>query len=68
MQGRLDSDLAEGDAERQTWLAETYTDGTVRYRNEATHLCLLAPDADRGIVRLASCDDIAAERWKVVKP
>ncbi|MHB6912734.1 hypothetical protein [Streptomyces sp. DB-54] len=33
-----------------------------------SHLCLLAPDADHGIVRLASCNDIAAERWKVVKP
>ncbi|MFJ7966637.1 endonuclease/exonuclease/phosphatase family protein [Streptomyces sp. NPDC096324] len=56
------------DAAGQRWLAETYADGTVRYRNEATHLCLLAPDADRGIVILASCNDIAAERWKTVKP
>ncbi|MFG2147227.1 endonuclease/exonuclease/phosphatase family protein [Streptomyces sp. NPDC048696] len=56
------------DAAGQRWLAETYADGTVRYRNEATHLCLLAPDADRGTVRLASCNDILAERWKVVKP
>ncbi|MFH9230063.1 hypothetical protein [Streptomyces lydicus] len=43
------------DAAGQRWLAETYADGTVRYRNEATHLCLLAPDADHGSVRLAPC-------------
>ncbi|GAA2683190.1 hypothetical protein GCM10009864_65120 [Streptomyces lunalinharesii] len=56
------------DAAGQRWLAESYADGTVRYRNEANHLCLLAPDADRGTVRLAPCNDILAERWSVVNP
>ncbi|MCZ1020585.1 RICIN domain-containing protein [Streptomyces noursei] len=52
----------------QRWLAESYVDGTVRYRNEANHLCLLAPDANEGKVRLYQCEDIPAERWSVVHP
>lgn len=52
----------------QRWLAEAYPDGTIRYRNEANHLCLLAPDADHGAVHLYKCQDIPAERWKVVSP
>ncbi|WP_257980874.1 ricin-type beta-trefoil lectin domain protein [Streptomyces sp. CB02959] len=56
------------DGAGQRWLAETYADGTIRYRNEANHLCLLAPDADRGSVRLAPCNDILAQRWSVVDP
>ncbi|WP_199272623.1 hypothetical protein [Streptomyces broussonetiae] len=56
------------DAAGQRWLAETYADGTIRYRNEAKHLCLLAPDADHGSVGLAPCNGILAERWSVVNP
>ncbi|MET8213017.1 hypothetical protein ABZT51_45280 [Streptomyces sp. NPDC005373] len=56
------------DAAGQRWLAETYADGTVRYRSEANHLCLLAPSADNGNVRLAACNDIPSERWSVVDP
>ncbi|MGP9022962.1 hypothetical protein ACT1U9_31730 [Streptomyces sp. BR1] len=56
------------DAAGQRWLAETYADGTVRYRNEANHLCLLGPSGVSGNVRLASCNDIEAERWSVVNP
>lgn len=56
------------DGAGQRWLAENYADGTVRYRNEANHLCLLAPDADSGNVRLARYNDIPAERWRVVDP
>ncbi|MEU1631077.1 endonuclease/exonuclease/phosphatase family protein [Streptomyces sp. NPDC020096] len=52
----------------QRWLAEAYPDGTIRYRNEANHLCLLAPDADHGNVSLYKCQDIPAERWNVVNP
>ncbi|MEU7164100.1 hypothetical protein AB0A70_05560 [Streptomyces morookaense] len=52
----------------QRWLAEPYPDGTVRYRNEANHLCLLAPDADHGFVGLYKCQDIPAERWNAVSP
>ncbi len=52
----------------QRWLAEAYPDGSIRYRNEANHLCLLAPDADRGRVSLYKCQDIPAERWNVVNP
>ncbi|MFB9931849.1 endonuclease/exonuclease/phosphatase family protein [Amycolatopsis halotolerans] len=56
------------DAAGQRWIAETYADGTTRYRNEANHLCLLGPDGTSGDVRLASCNDIPAERWKTVNP
>ncbi|WP_245699586.1 hypothetical protein [Streptomyces roseifaciens] len=56
------------DGAGQRWQAENYADGTVRYRNEANHLCLLGPDADRGNVRIATCNDIPAERWRVVNP
>ncbi|MCC2275795.1 hypothetical protein LKL35_10240 [Streptomyces sp. ET3-23] len=52
----------------QRWLAEAYPDGSIRYRNEANHLCLLAPDADHGVVNLYKCQDIPAERWNVVSP
>lgn len=52
----------------QRWLAESYADGTIRFRNEANHLCLLAPDADHGNVSLYECQDIPAERWNVVNP
>ncbi|MFD7169793.1 ricin-type beta-trefoil lectin domain protein [Streptomyces violascens] len=52
----------------QRWLAEAYPDGSIRYRNEANHLCLLSPDADHGIVNLYKCQDIPAERWNTVSP
>ncbi|MFF7730825.1 ricin-type beta-trefoil lectin domain protein [Streptomyces sp. NPDC008001] len=52
----------------QRWLAESYADGTIRYRNEANHLCLRAPDADHGKAELYKCQDIPAERWNVVNP
>jgi hypothetical protein len=52
----------------QRWLAESYADGSIRYRNEANHLCLLSPDADHGRAKLYRCEDIPAERWNVVNP
>ncbi|CAM5551739.1 hypothetical protein SRIMM317S_03076 [Streptomyces rimosus subsp. rimosus] len=48
--------------------AEAYPDGSIRYRNEANHLCLLAPDANHGRVNLYKCQDIPAERWNTVSP
>ncbi|WP_207400841.1 hypothetical protein [Actinomadura roseirufa] len=71
---KTDAMLQECDAPRgvkgagQRWLAESYADGTIRYRNEANHLCLLAPDGDTGDVTLYECQDIPAERWSVVTP
>ncbi|MER5729843.1 hypothetical protein ABT084_16140 [Streptomyces sp. NPDC002138] len=56
------------DAAGQRWLAETYAGGTVRYRNEANHLCLLAPPAVTGYATLVACNDIPSERWSVVNP
>ncbi|MEU7259629.1 hypothetical protein AB0B21_28015 [Streptomyces rimosus] len=52
----------------QRWLAEAYPDGSIRYRNEANHLCLLAPDANHGRVNLYKRQDIPAERWNTVSP
>jgi hypothetical protein len=60
--------LGDVDGAAQRWLAESYPDGTIRFRNEATHLCLMAPDADHGQVTLYECQDIPAERWNVVNP
>ncbi|WP_188273268.1 hypothetical protein [Streptomyces sp. CBMA152] len=60
--------VVEGGSGRHAVVAEAYADGTVRYRNEANHLCLLAPDADHGVVTLYKCEDIPAERWSVVNP
>ncbi len=56
------------DGAGQRWLAEAYPDGSIRYRNEANHLCLLAPDSDHGFAKLASCQDVPAERWNVTPP
>lgn len=52
----------------QRWLAETYPDGAVRFRNEANHLCLLGPDGDRGNAELSPCSSIPAQRWNLVRP
>ncbi|MEV5937523.1 ricin-type beta-trefoil lectin domain protein [Streptomyces sp. NPDC051994] len=65
---RTCDDARGADGSGQRWLAENYADGTVRYRNEANHLCLTAPDAYQGNVKLYSCNDIRAERWSVVNP
>ncbi|WP_239377222.1 endonuclease/exonuclease/phosphatase family protein [Frankia sp. Cj5] len=56
------------DGAGQRWLAESYPDGTIRFRNEANHLCLLSPDGQSGYASLYECQDIPAERWSVVKP
>lgn len=52
----------------QRWLAESYRDGSIRFRNEANHLCLTAPDADHGTVSLYKCGSVPIERWNVQKP
>ncbi|MBQ0867332.1 hypothetical protein KBY17_27100 [Streptomyces sp. RK75] len=56
------------DAAGQRWLAEAYPDGTIRYRNEANHLCLAGPDGKSGNVTLYECEDAPIQRWKVVEP
>jgi endonuclease/exonuclease/phosphatase family metal-dependent hydrolase len=61
-----DSRDVEGAGQR--WLAESYADGSIRFRNEANHLCLLGPNGDSGKVTLYKCTDIAAVRWNVVNP
>ncbi|MET7566973.1 hypothetical protein ABZT04_00485 [Streptomyces sp. NPDC005492] len=52
----------------QRWLVEMYKDGSLRFRNEANHLCLQSPDADNGNVAVAPCEDYPAQRWNVTTP
>lgn len=62
------NDLRGVDGAGQRWLAESYADGTIRFRNEANHLCLISPDRQNGQVTLYRCQDIPAERWSIVNP
>ncbi|MFK8843668.1 RICIN domain-containing protein [Streptomyces sp. Ac-502] len=52
----------------QRWLAESFPDGSIRFRNEANNLCLQSPDAERGGISLYECRDYPAQRWSVVNP
>jgi endonuclease/exonuclease/phosphatase family metal-dependent hydrolase len=65
---RVCREAANDAGQTKTWLAESYADGSIRFRNEANHLCLLSPDGDHGDVTLHTCQDIPAERWNVVNP
>ncbi|WP_406503009.1 hypothetical protein [Streptomyces sp. NBC_00212] len=56
------------DSAGQRRLTEPYADGSIRYRNEANHLCLLSPDDDHGRVSLYKCEDITTERRNLVNP
>ncbi|MEH6373110.1 endonuclease/exonuclease/phosphatase family protein [Streptomyces sp. KLMMK] len=48
------------------WQAETYADGSLRFRNEAAHMCLVAPARETGYVTMETCSDDARQRWTVV--
>ncbi|MEU5049053.1 endonuclease/exonuclease/phosphatase family protein [Streptomyces sp. NPDC021096] len=45
------------------WQAEAYADGSLRFRNEAAHLCLVAPPRETGYVTIDACSDDARQRW-----
>ncbi|MCZ7438872.1 FG-GAP-like repeat-containing protein [Micromonospora sp. WMMC241] len=47
------------------WLTEYYVDGSLRLRNEASHLCLQAPDGQAGPATVTACDDSPGQRWFV---
>ncbi|MEU2873829.1 hypothetical protein ABZ769_32280 [Streptomyces olivoreticuli] len=52
------------DAAGRRWLAESYADGTMRLRNEASHLCLPAPDGPRGNVTKLTVLTVLTEELK----
>ncbi|WP_338930879.1 endonuclease/exonuclease/phosphatase family protein [Streptomyces netropsis] len=48
------------------WQVETYADGSLRFRNEAAHMCLVAPPRETGYVTIDACSDDARQRWTIV--
>ncbi|MFI2077736.1 ricin-type beta-trefoil lectin domain protein [Streptomyces triculaminicus] len=48
------------------WQAEMYGDSTLRFRNEAAHLCLVPSARETGYVTIGTCSDDARQRWTIV--
>ncbi|WP_171168253.1 endonuclease/exonuclease/phosphatase family protein [Streptomyces sp. I05A-00742] len=48
------------------WQAEMYRDGSLRFRNEASHLCLVAPLREAAYVTIDACGNNARQRWTIV--
>lgn len=49
------------------WQAEMYGDGsTLRFRNEAAHLCLVPSAREMGDATIGTCSDDARQRWTIV--
>ncbi|MEV5240118.1 ricin-type beta-trefoil lectin domain protein [Streptomyces cinnamoneus] len=48
------------------WQAEMYGDGTLRFRNEAAHLCLVPSARETGYATIQTCSDDARQRWTIV--
>ncbi|MEU1782061.1 RICIN domain-containing protein [Streptomyces abikoensis] len=48
------------------WQVETYGDGTLRFRNDRAHLCLVPPARETAYVTIEKCGDDARQRWTVV--
>lgn len=63
---RCEDPGSKNDGRGHRWRTERYADGSVRFRNEATHLCLLAPSGVYGVVTVRACDDSIRQRWFVV--
>ncbi|MFI7104065.1 FG-GAP-like repeat-containing protein [Streptomyces sp. NPDC050161] len=64
---RCDEDRGVGGA-GQRWLGERFADGTVRYRNEATNLCLQHHTEKNRPVGLAACANDENQSFKLVDP
>jgi hypothetical protein len=56
---------SRNDGTGHRWQAETYADGTLRFRNEATHLCLIPPLEEKGDVTVNACNDDDRQRWTI---
>ncbi|NGO10147.1 hypothetical protein G5C60_21785 [Streptomyces sp. HC44] len=54
---------SKNDNTGQRWTAETDPDGDIRFRNEATHLCLVAPEAETGQVTVDECSTSPRQVW-----
>ncbi|MFF7727101.1 ricin-type beta-trefoil lectin domain protein [Streptomyces sp. NPDC008001] len=48
------------------WQAETFGDRTLRFRNEAAHLCLVPSARETGCVTIQTCSEDARQRWTIV--
>ncbi|MFF4158003.1 hypothetical protein [Streptomyces sp. NPDC001678] len=48
------------------WQVETYGDGTLRFRNDRAHLCLVPAVREAAYVTIEKCGDDARQRWTVV--
>ncbi|PSJ30620.1 hypothetical protein B7P34_01020 [Streptosporangium nondiastaticum] len=48
------------------WQAEMDGDGTLRFRNEAAHLCLVPSAPETGYATIRTCSDDARQRWTIV--
>ncbi|AZM51267.1 hypothetical protein DMA15_00605 [Streptomyces sp. WAC 01529] len=56
---------SKNDGTGRRWLAETYVDGSIRLRNEANHLCLVAPLRETEDVTVDECGTDARQRWAI---
>ncbi|MFC8191508.1 ricin-type beta-trefoil lectin domain protein [Cellulomonas sp. NPDC057328] len=56
---------SKNDGRGHRWLAELYEDGSVRLRNEATHLCLSGGTRSRAPATVEACDDGMRQRWLI---
>ncbi|MHA7960460.1 endonuclease/exonuclease/phosphatase family protein [Streptomyces sp. L500] len=57
---------AREDGAGHRWQVETYGDGTLRFRNDRAHLCLVPPARETAYVTIEKCGDDARQRWTVV--
>ncbi|MEV5376017.1 hypothetical protein AB0L26_08570 [Streptomyces nondiastaticus] len=48
------------------WQAEMHGDGTLRFRYEAAHLCLVPSARETGYATIGTCSDDARQRWTIV--
>ncbi|MEU3355374.1 endonuclease/exonuclease/phosphatase family protein [Streptomyces sp. NPDC037389] len=57
---------AREDGAGHRWQVETYGDGTLRFRNERAHLCLVPSSREAAYVTIENCNDDARQRWTIV--
>ncbi|MFI0968191.1 RICIN domain-containing protein [Streptomyces sp. NPDC021080] len=57
---------ARDDGTGHRWQAEMYEDGSLRFRNEAAHQCLVPSAREAAYVTIENCNDDARQRWTIV--
>ncbi|MEU6371160.1 hypothetical protein ABZ876_37110 [Streptomyces sp. NPDC046931] len=60
-----DDPNSKNDGTGHRWQAEPYADGSLRFRDEATHLCLVPPLREKGDVTAEQCNDADRQRWTI---